>query len=160
MTTENPMFPPPVDLGGNVVSLAGRRPADAEPPPEPWPEIDRDVLATLIEWRITRATVESVWARQELQNCQGIRQPDHKPGHKPPDFVERMQVIEAALSVMQPKTIRTATEMLNMVLMILAAREVSDYSTLGTGPVFELVRNVRDALNRTPDATVIGWQQH
>jgi hypothetical protein len=156
MTTESPMFPPPVDLGSNVVSLAGRLapPADDQHP-TPWLEADRHVMHTIIEWRISRATVELMQAQGDARECVGIREPMPSKGCATIDYYDRYRAIEHALTVFKPGTVRSARAMLDIVLTILAASEVDPDGALANGPVLDLVRNVRDALKGAPDETLL-----
>ena len=118
--------------------IAERKPAAPPPDPDPIFE-DNSVLELCAEWRIARATMQIIWAKDEV--CPptiGI------PGGRDFEPLNRMHEIEHHLSRSEPHTLLCARELLGVAVTMLTHSDRE--STLAQGPVLEIVRNVRNAL--------------
>jgi hypothetical protein len=114
---------------------------------------DEWLLKFCAEWRVFRAQMQQNWAKRDLANIFGsLPDPPGGPDSKP---LERMREIENRLADVVPRTGRRAYELLGIALTVLAHRMEEPEDVLSDGPVLEIVRNVRKALEWL-DATQLG----
>ncbi|MFO1160942.1 MAG: hypothetical protein U1E60_19030 [Reyranellaceae bacterium] len=113
--------------------------------PERYPTIDDSVvLGTATACMRARAEAMLVWAQGDEVNKFGahdVMRPDNADKQ-----VEEFRRALARLANHHPRTVRGAIVMLNVALDLLVHRMLNPELVLGEGPVIELVRNVRSAL--------------
>lgn len=120
---------------------------------------DADCLKWIAEWRAARAQMQKNWAENDLATGWGtLRTNGIRLDHKP---LERMNELECHLANWKPQTMLLARELLQMAVTILAYRgeDPNPESTLGNGPVLEIVRNVADALGDCDPEMRIGTER-
>jgi hypothetical protein len=117
---------------------------------------DADSLGWVAEWRAARAQMQKNWAEYDLAAGWGTLPSD---GIKlDSDPLERMKELEYRLAALEPQTMLLARELLRMAVTILAytGEDPNPDSTLGNGPVLEIVRNVLASLEHCKAEMRIG----
>jgi hypothetical protein len=121
------------------------KPPPKGPPKEPtlkdkFGEMDAYYLKWCAEWRAARAQMQKNWAEHDLAAGWGTLS---DVGIKlDSDPLDRMKELEWHLGQAKPQTMLLARELLRMAVTILAYTGENPDSTLGNGPVLEIVRNV------------------
>ena len=75
-------------------------------------------------------------------------------------FIDQMKGFEDELDTTVPKTVGLAARLLEIAAIILTTRANDPDSVLSEGPALEILRNVRDALQCSPESTLIGEGQY
>ncbi len=111
---------------------------------------DGGYLEMCAKWRVLRAQQQINWAMHRLETGW-----DKFPGA---DDVEldtnplfQMKDIESTLATVTPRTALLARELLDICVTILSCGD--DASVLGEGPILEMVKNVKDAIDQLPHET-------
>lgn len=113
------------------------------------------VLYPIADWHTARAKAVLSWAESNKADCFGANEEgDIGPG--PEEAVREMGRSAQWLAKLEPRTMRGARELLTVVVMMLSDRQIKPNSVLGEGPVIEMVRNVREALDYANADTLIG----
>jgi hypothetical protein len=125
------------------------------PPPPPSPVIEDEwVFRMICDWRIARAQQTIAWAEYERGTLADLHE-DPKIKHTA-DALETMETVQYDLRAFEPRSILTARAMLEMATEILAWQQINPEHPFANGPVLDLVRNARNALDWLPPATPLG----
>lgn len=115
--------------------------------------VDATVLKWCAEWRVARARQLAHWAEYDLK----VNWPDtlSTAAEIALDLsaLEEMRELESLLAEQRPHTVATAVEMLGIAIDILTCRERKKESSMGEGPVLEILRNVEESLGWLPAKT-------
>ena len=130
----------------NVIDMEPRRPPRKRPTlPSNFGD-DGSYLEWCATWRVSRARQQINWAKYELATGWGTLPSEGialSLAH-----LHRMKDIEDNLALITPKTAILAQELLGICVTILSHPEPKDH--LGKGPVLQIVKNVRAALEWLP----------
>lgn len=129
------------------------------PPPEAqtlkdWFGDDDWALQMCARWRMERAQQQRIWAEADLKFGWGfLVAPGFDIDTAP---LDRMHWLQEQLSIVEPRTMLLACELLRLCATILAYEKVDSESTLAHGPVLEIVRNVLNALEHVSGTVPVG----
>jgi hypothetical protein len=111
-------------------------------------------LQVVTDWHVGRAQQEIEWAENNLANRWGtIKDPEGAP-NLTLKGLNQMHLAEEHLGMDHPKNMVCVRAALEIVVKILAHREIDPDSHFANGPVLEMVRNALDALSWVPGETL------
>lgn len=119
---------------------------DRQPPPPPSPSTNDWILQLVTDWKIARAEQEIEWAQHQLAIQWGNIPDAHIPSPTN-KALEQMLECEGHLANLEPRNMIAARALLDVAIEILAYRQINPESYFANGPVLELVRNVRLAID-------------
>jgi len=111
---------------------------------------DRSWLEMCAKWRMLRAQQQINWAKHELETGWDSF-PDADDVELDTDPLFQMKDIENTLATITPRTALLAQELLGICVTILSHDDQA--SVLGEGPILEIVKNVKDAIDWLPSET-------
>jgi hypothetical protein len=105
--------------------------------------IDMTILRAVANWRKARAAQQAVWAQWEIDCLHGYAE-----GALPCDTsnLDLMFECEHILTTFRPDCALAATQMLGVVLDMMAHEAAHPDTNLGTANAFEILKKLRDAL--------------
>jgi len=107
-------------------------------------------LRTCARWRMVRAQQNINWAKNDEDGGYGFLMSGGGLDLKP---LEEMHECEYSLASLEPKTMKLATELLGVCITVLAAQLEDPETVMGSGPVLEIIRNVKNGLENMPGQT-------
>ncbi|MPZ31456.1 MAG: hypothetical protein GEV13_10740 [Rhodospirillales bacterium] len=108
------------------------------------PELHDRVLDLAARWRLARIKAQLTWAENDAATSFHTKSQE---GASNPGAIKEMQRYQEMLAFSEPTSVQGAVEALNVVLEILAHRAIyPDQDTLSDGPILEILRGVRDAI--------------
>lgn len=130
---------------GLVIDAAARFPRPPQPGPSAWPEGDKLTLELIASWRKCRGEMIASHAEGDRLSLFHFRP---GPDRDCTDLVNPILGIAEHMGECVPETVLSARELLGAALEILAYQQIGDESVLAAGPVLEIIRNVREGLNK------------
>ena len=122
-------------------------------PPEKPPELidDEWLFQAVQKWEVARASQVIAWAKRSAIDLDGIRPVENEPDTKELiAALDEMETLQWHISEWTPKSTLTLGAMLEMVVEILAYREAYPKHPFAHGPVLQIVRNCKIAIERFP----------
>jgi hypothetical protein len=98
------------------------------------------------DWHVSRAQQEIEWAESHLADRWGTISPPKDTPLLTLKGMEQMQAAEQNLAVEVPRNMLCVRVLLEIVVKILAHREIAPEDHFANGPILEMVRNALDAL--------------
>ena len=118
---------------------------------------DEWIYQAILKWRIARASQLIAWAKHDEIILGGYRSDDG--ANCDTDALDTMQTLERNISDWEPQSALTATAMLGMAIEILAYQEIDPEHAFASGPVLEILRNCKIAIERLPGTTQLKPRQ-
>ena len=118
---------------------------------------DEYILSSVARWSVAKLKAELAWAEGDLNELYGMRESESGSSNCPTKELEELKAELQSLTGMEPKSVRGAFQMLNVVYSILEHKENDPESVLGSGPALGILRQIRDALETTEQDVSVGY---